>query len=246
MNNVITAAQQKMAYELAMGQELGVAFHYCRQKLLSTMSVWDSYIVLFGHPERLKILEISNIHFAASLHWQILNGAVLGILRLLDPNASINKKIKNLTFQMLPDLCGAAELQSEVNAKLQTILTACEPLKKIREKIIAHNDFDLATEKIKPLSYSSRKDVTNILAEMGSFLNLVDFSFRNCKTHYLPTGDHGARSLLINLYYATKWREHRKQLALSNQIDWKSEQTLSWPPSIDEGTEDFDRYTLKI
>ena len=155
-----TAEEVLGSYVEKMGNELGPVFHHCRQKFIATTRVWDIYCVLFGNRERVDLLNRSSGFVAMHLHWQFLGGTILGLLRLLDPPATMGKP--NLTLQSLPNLV-SDELSSDVADRVKSLLNSCNGLKKVRDKILAHNDFGRATGDDEPLEIESRKVISEII-----------------------------------------------------------------------------------
>jgi hypothetical protein len=232
-----SAEDQLKRFRKEMGDALGVPFHFCRQNLFHVSSQWDVYVVFFGHPDRVDLLNKVNGNLAFLFDDMILRSVVLGIFRLLDPEKSLGKP--NLSLRLFPNLCDPS-LVRQLNTKLADLDKAMLPMTKIRHKVLAHNDYDHATQRAKPLEYVSRQDITRALAMICEYLNIIELHYSKNTTFLAPIGDQGARALLIRMHYGELWKQHCSKVpALKNVVD---QDFLGWPKSIDEGTDDFERY----
>ena len=182
-----------------MGNELGPVFLHCRQKFIATTRVWDIYCVLFGNKERVDLLNRSSGFVAMHLHWQFLGGTILGLLRLLDPPATMGKP--NLTFRSLPKLV-SVDLANELAERVESLRNLCNGLKNVRDKILAHNDLRQVAGEEEPIEIESRKAITQIVMEMLGVLNLIENHYMKAITVIQPFGNEPAYKLLHRLWLA--------------------------------------------
>lgn len=176
---------------------------------------WKNYRALFGtSPERIEVL-----NWAASSFFRLLDGilrhnVMLAIARLTDPaksrghdNTSIEKLIELLKPSADP------EFLKVWNQKLAALKTYREPLRKIRNRLLAHDD--LATSlryHAEPLPGISRAYIEGALEQIRDLFGDIEEKFRGSRTHHEVVISHDdAESLIYVLENARKQEEQRKR-----------------------------------
>ncbi len=190
-----SAAEQLSHFKLTMGEELGEAFHFCRQHMFDLTITWDQSETLFGNQERTDILNKTGGSLAYNIRRHFHGIVVLGIMRLMDPPKT--RKKKNLVLKLLPLLCddNCRNLATPILQKLDGYSTV---LTDARNKVLAHNDYDYHTGDARNLSQGSRAQITEIFRTILEFLNVFEYHYCKSNTAIFPMGNHDAA---LHLHY---------------------------------------------
>ena len=189
------AMEQLAKYKQTMGEELGEAFHFCRQHLFDLTITWDQSETLFGNELRTAVLSRTGGRLAYNIRRHFHGIVVLGIMRLMDPPKTRNKK--NLVLKLLPLLCDDS-CRNLATPVLQRLDGYSKVLIDARNKILAHNDYDYLTSEGANLSQGSRSQITQIFQTILEFLNIIEFHYSKSRTMIPPMGNHDA---ILHLHY---------------------------------------------
>lgn len=211
-------------YKSKMGNELGTLFHHCRQQFLATTILWDQYVTVFGNKDRVKLFNAAGGSFAFNVHWQFLNGVVLGIARLLDPPAT--GKSENLTLSRLRNMCDCS-LSDQLGSILDKIGCQTATVRDLRNKVIAHNDLVKVTSTAESIEYDSRANITSILTNILSFLNVVERHHMGSTTYIMPMGNSDALAHLILLFRGNMVSEEERSSRRWDDMKFKIPEFLS-------------------
>ena len=172
---------------------------------------WKNYRSLFGtSPERIELLNRAASSFFGLLDGILRHDVMLSIARLTDPPRSLGKdnaSLARLIDTLTPFVDGA--LVNELQSKLKNLQAHCEPVRQIRNRILAHND--LATSlnyHPDPLPGISRAYIEEVLEKIRKLLGDIEEHFRGSRTsHQYVISANDGEALIFALESA---REHQK------------------------------------
>ena len=125
--------------------------------------VWDVCGELFGEQDRVDLLNGVARGFFRQVQGTFYDHIILQIARLTDKPAT--GKYKNLTLQTLLRHCGSPQHLEDALSKVNL---ACAPLRRIRDKRLAHLDLDVATQ-VKQFPTATRDEVDAALQAIRDF-----------------------------------------------------------------------------
>jgi AbiU2 len=165
----LTAAEVLETCKSKMGVELGITFHFCRQHLFDLSSVWDQHETLFQNKERVEVLNKTGGLLSFNIQRLFYRYVLLGMMRLLDPEKTMGRK--NLVLELLLRLANE-KCRTPAEKIFSEIKNKTNELSAVRNKILAHNDYDVATKQQADLNIGSRLLITNSLRSiLGRVLN---------------------------------------------------------------------------
>lgn len=176
---------------------------------------WKNYRSLFGtSPERVELLNWAASTFFGLLDGILLHDIVLAIARLTDPaqtGSYINASLERLVEVLEPTL--DSSMVNSLKEKLDELDTLCEPIRKMRNKALAHTDLDTALSyHSDPLPGISRAYVEDVLKQIRDFLNILDEGFSRSVAAYEHTFLlFGAEHLIFRLESAREHEEYQKR-----------------------------------
>jgi hypothetical protein len=153
----------------ALPEDVREVFKHLCQEVASLHYKWDFYQTLFSKPEITALLSDT-----AGWSFQIIEESVrkdmaMAISRLCDP-AEMGKN-ENISLANLARRCPKVP---NIETMLAAFQAACEPVKKYRHKMVAHNDLGARIAPHEnPVPGISRSDIDAILARAGELLNAV-------------------------------------------------------------------------
>jgi hypothetical protein len=171
--------QVKADYELLMGKELGNAFVFLFNEVYTLHSLIGDHATLFGHsPARIDNLNSVAGPFFGRFERILEREIILRIARLVDPHQQ--GQYRNLTMHSLMIFTGAP-LQGSLANALAVVKTQTAFAIPWRNLIIAHTDYELATEhpNARQLSESNRKAWRSAAQAMGDTLNMMLRHFKD-------------------------------------------------------------------
>lgn len=129
-------------YQVLFGVEEGRRFHGIVNDWAHARTVWDDFNELFlTNQKRRDLLVESASGFFDSFFNLALHSTILSISRLLDTDSrsrSLTNFVKNTKKKK--SLCD--EKIEEIESDLQMLRDRFSPLKRLRDKVVAHRDFD--------------------------------------------------------------------------------------------------------
>jgi hypothetical protein len=212
-----TAAEVLANCKAKMGDELGEAFHFCRQKLFDLSAIWDQHETLFQNKERIDVLNRAGSFLSYNIQRLFYRDVLLGLMRLLDP-IEINRR-KNLVLDLLLDLSNE-RCRASAAAILAPLKEQTKELVAARNKILAHNDYDVSTNKRADLNFGSRVLITNSFRAILKFLNVFEHEYLESQTIIVPMGNHSALQHLHYLDQGLRIRTRIESDVKSGVSDW--------------------------
>jgi len=172
---------------------------------------WKNYRSLFGtSPDRVELLNWVASSFFGLLDGILRHNIVLTIARLTDPPRSAGKD--NASLARLVDMLTPFTepvLVDELRSELEDLQAHCEPLRQIRNRLLAHDDLATALQyHPDPLPGISRAYIEGILEKIRKLLGDIEEHFRGSRTsHQYVISSNDGESLIFALESA---REHEK------------------------------------
>lgn len=187
MNRNKTADDVKKEFIDVFPKGTGELFYELWTNIAHLHLNWKNYRSLFGtSPERIDLLNWAASSFFGLLNGILRNDVILAVARLTDPPRSAGKpnaSLAALIEKLVPfiDESLTKELQLELN-KIQSL---CQPIRDIRNRILAHDD--LATT-LKyhpdPLLGISRAYIEEILEKIRNLFGSIEKKFRGSQTSH--------------------------------------------------------------
>ena len=167
----------------AMGGDLGPVYHALSNDVTWLHAKWAQYRQLFAKSERrIDLLNKAAGHFFRILQDTLFEEVILHIARLTGPQKSVGKE--NLTLQQLPSLA-PPELQIEMKALLEKVLTVCKVTSDWRNKRLAHLDLKVAlATSADPIPGISRANIEVALDTIRRLLHRLELHYWNSETYY--------------------------------------------------------------
>jgi hypothetical protein len=172
---------------------------------------WNSYRSLYGtSAERIELLNWAASTFFGLLDGILFHDVILAIARLMDPpryrdydRASLERLIEVL--RPFLDTTMVDRLQE----RLQELRTLCQPIRDIRNRVLAHEDLATALNyHPDPLPGISRAYIEDVLEQIRGFLNDTEEHFRGLTTSYQDTWALAGGEALIRALESA--REHEE------------------------------------
>lgn len=158
-----------------------------RDEVIYLHARWKIFRQLYaGSQTRIDLLNETAGSFFHMIQLVLLEHTVLSLSRLLDPaqsgnyqNATLAQLVSHSEIQAHP--CLAEELKQQ----LEKAKEICTPFCKVRNKRIAHRDFNTALKiDPNPLPGISRQNVEDALKASREFMNTVERFFTQSSTGY--------------------------------------------------------------
>lgn len=172
---------------------------------------WKNYRSLFGtSSERIELLNWAASSFFGLLDGILRHDVVLAIARLTDPPQSARKdnaSLARLIVMLKPFI--DTTLADELRSELEDLQTYCEPVRQIRNRLLAHDDLATALQyHSDPLPGINQAFIEGVLEKIRKLLGDIEERFRGSRTshQYVISSDDG-ESLIFALESA---REHEK------------------------------------
>jgi hypothetical protein len=203
-----------------MGQSLGEVFHELSLEL--TLLCWHFQEVRELYGEHGARLELMN-HTAPFFFWMLQrtwwDEALLGLTRLLAPEASMGKP--NLTFQRLSALIPDPALKAKIADAVSALTKKAAFAMQWRNKRIAHRDLDHSLKRtVTALPPVSLQDVSSVLEDMADVLNSIELHFTHESTSYVRSPiSHGVMAMLSVLRDGVRLEEKRQSRLEKGEYD---------------------------
>ena len=218
-----------------LGEKMGRLYHFLYNDTLSTQMKWQEYKELYFHLEKKKkrteILSESAPFFFSMINRMHWHDVIISIARITD-NAKTGSG-ENATLPMLREILFdrilSLEDQEEIFSELEflkkmvdtmdKITLKCQPLRRLRNKVIAHADLEVAFA-ILDQDYKSKKipkvtfdQVEGAVNELWTMIDLFeDYYFKRGTHHYvyLEAGS-SALGLLCTLSEGLEMQKLRRE-----------------------------------
>ena len=200
----------KKEYIDRMGEQLGKLFYALNQEVEWLYMEWNEYIALYGtKPSRIDLLNKAAPLFFRVVQDSLFEGTLLHITRLTDPPKSAGKE--NLTIQRILPLVSDQPLSGILKSKIEVAVQKSEFCRDWRNRLIAHQDLKLATEKgINPLKPANRELVKKALDSIADVLNAVILHYNESEIGFgIVHGNGGGESLLYIINDGLRAEEQR-------------------------------------
>lgn len=211
-----SAEQVRDDYIIAMGSDLGELQYELYTQLVWLHYKWHQFRSLFGKDaDQIQLLNQSAPLFFRIVQDALFDEVLLHVARLTDPPQSVGRD--NLTVRRLPALIGDPQLNAEISALLDVVLTSCDFARKRRNQRLAHIDLLTARGAV-PLTPASRRDVEVALKALRDLLNRLDGHFRKAQVGYDYVLDHGGAEALVCCLEDGLKAENERRLSLLGRV----------------------------
>lgn len=176
------------------------------QDVLSLHNKWSLYLGLFrAEDDRYLLSELALGSFniiEESLRFDM----TMSIRRLSDPPG--RGKRKNLSLQTLAEKCDDIDNVGEL---LERFLAACEPVRRLSDKRVAHRDLSTTIKADEnPLPGIAEKRIDQIVELAARILNLIYRNFDDKELAFQPSLIGGADALLYWLRLAKRAKKDQE------------------------------------
>lgn len=166
---------------------VGTLFHRLWQDTSWLFATWEVFKELFAQgQEQAELLSWSGAKLFNLLDWLLKQEVFLALNRLTDPPGG--RKRQNVSLRNLADAvrkAGDEDLAVQIAEEVNKIQVICEPLRQIRNRIIAHSDLATALEAETELMPGATLDVVEkAIRGVGQVMNLVEGHYRQSETVY--------------------------------------------------------------
>lgn len=220
----------------ALGDEYGKAFHHCQQTLWNIAWTWDTHETLFGHPERVAMLNGISGFFWGTIQLALFDQTLLGICRLTD-KAEMGKR-KNLSIQYLTKFQTSEDVE-DFSELVEVAVKLSDFARDWRNRRIAHNDYEHVMEEGSELSAASRKAVNAAIVAILDVLRFIQKRSADSDIILLAQGNAPANNTLLHLYRGALGIEEDNKKLLQGELENANRQYPDWLFSTDA---DLERY----
>lgn len=174
------------------------------QELINIKVKWKLYLDLFSEDQTRALLHDAALLAANAVEESLRVDLTMSICRLADPVVSCGES--NLSFKGMETLFPSAAFREEADRFREF----CKPLKKIRNKLMAHNDLKTLIEPENNLLPGIAKpDIEKILESAEKALNLIAGEYANTEFGFLSPGYLDGESLVFWLRRGWETRRHQ-------------------------------------
>lgn len=201
---------------------LGNAFLEIENQVISLHAEWGIYHQLFEKEEDWSLLVQSSYFAWPILHDSLVERCILHVTRLTDPAASLNSNEKtNLSFAYLIRLLTVGhddELCSELQRDLDSLKAQIEPLKHLRDKVLAHADESVAFGR-KAYPMVSISKIHSLLPRVSDFCQKVRMHFGLVHFHYDWCVGAWAGGIIASFRKLERFEELRDRIHRGESLD---------------------------
>mgnify|MGYP006296672423 CR=1 FL=1 len=162
----------------SMNTHLRETYEEIDQDVCRLHAYWQIFIQLFGKEESVELLNSTAAFAARSIQLALRNQIYLKITKLTDP--AEQKAYKNLSLEELVQSVQDKELREDLQAELERINKLVQPIKKYRNKVLAHKDKKVALKTKDALQPVTRADIRDILSSMRAFMHSFQEGYDDC------------------------------------------------------------------
>jgi hypothetical protein len=187
-NEASVRRQQREEYRSAMPGQVGDVFADLWQDVVMLQATWEIFTDLFASEEStVQLLNEISPFFFRIIQELLLHELHMSLSRMTDPPVSGRGGTqRNVSLPRLLYEIEAADpaFTSAVRDQVDRIVAACAPLRAIRNKVIGHNDFDVALEFSPSLPGLTKAEFEQVIGDIIQLMNTVEEHYRNSLTHY--------------------------------------------------------------
>lgn len=211
-----TAAEVKERFIRHFPEGAGELAHWLWNDISHLHMNWNNYRLLFGTDQQtIDLLNSIAASFFAITERVLRHDTILRICRITDRAESgrsrgqANASLRQLAGQVAPDL------PEGITAKLESFLddldTLSKPIRRLRNKRIAHSDFAVVLEYTDESLGVSRKQVQEVLTRIRTSFSLLEEHYLDSTSSFedvIQAND--AKKLLHHLNHALRYQEIEK------------------------------------
>ena len=186
-------------------EEIRADFAELSQDVAALQATWDLYLGLFSDQENVALLSDLALASFQIIEESLVADMTMSICRLSDPSKSRGKA--NLSFKALVQCCCDIP---DTNTLLSSFQDACQPVRKWRNKRVAHNDLAVRINPHdNPLPDIPKSLIDKILQLAGDILNLILGRFADVELSFSPRVQGGSDALIncLKIAYGSQKRE---------------------------------------
>lgn len=188
-----------------MSPEMAQLWVVLHDETVEVHAQWNTFEDLFmGSQGQLDLMNRSAAVFFMVVQNSLARNIQLTICKLADPAVQLNKQNASAE-QLLEQALGMCPgLEPSLRPVCEKYITASEPLRPVRNKVIAHFDLHTATGVAEPPAEMTIGKVRAALEALGDFMNAVGRHFGEAETNYgaFATHNQGSSALLARLRIA--------------------------------------------
>jgi AbiU2 len=193
----------RFGYNPALPEGIRDVFMWLCQEVAALQNKWSFYLELFSSEDNTALLSDVAGSFFQAVEESLRNDMTMAICRLSDPCRSDGKA--NLSLATLVRLCNDLR---DVDRLLTDFLDACAPVRRHRNKRVAHNDLRTRIEpRDDPLPGIGRSEVDRVLQLAGALLNAVYQHFADGELCFRPWQIGGVEALMYWLKAGRAYQE---------------------------------------
>jgi hypothetical protein len=205
-----TYAEAREEYRLAMGEELGTAYHLLWNQCALLHQRWDEYVEMFGKSQaEFDLMNLVAPGFFKNVQDMYWESILLHLCRFADP-ARVGPR-RTLSLDALLRMSASKQVP-----ELEKLI--CHARSKIkfaqdwRNRYIAHADLEYHLDKpVKPLAPASRAHIREALAAIVAVLEAIDKHFTGASLGFGGIGwNWGGSHLLSELRLIAQLRKERE------------------------------------
>lgn len=155
---------------------------------------WLTFMELFGGPqEQADLLEESAPFFFNVIQDALATDIQLTLSKLSDPAMTFKKE--NATVHHLlneVEKLNVPELMAKLPPLYKTFSEACQPVRELRNKVIAHIDREIALRKASAPPTATVGQIREALEALSALMNAIEAYFDGSETAYEHFGTRGA------------------------------------------------------
>jgi len=186
MGDYKTAEEVKTEIVTAFPLGCGELFYEIQNDITLLHVYWHDYRILFGtSPERIDLLQWAANSFFGFLEVTMRQDVLLRIARLTD---NPGKKFKRASLPLFVELIKPdidASFAKQLDDLLSKVLTACESIRRLRDRKIAHEDLMTTLQRHPdPLPAISRADIEQAIESIRNLVNGINEHFLLSPTYF--------------------------------------------------------------
>jgi AbiU2 len=180
---------EAVKYRESMPGEVGDVFADLWQDLVVLQATWEIFTDLFAtEQDTVDLLNEVSPFFFRVVQETLLHELHMLLARMTDPPFSgPGQKQHNISLPRLLHEIEAADkspFPTEVKPIISDIVDRCASLRKIRHKVIAHNDLHVALQLAPSLQGLTRRELEALIDDVIGLMNKVEIHYRDSATVY--------------------------------------------------------------
>ena len=185
--------ENAFGYHEKLPENIRIVFMWLCQDVASLQRKWDFYEELFGKEQNTNLLsELASWSFNI-IEETLRNDMTMAICRLSDPSKLLNNE--NLSLETLVKNCPNIK---GLDVLLSDFQKACEPVSKLRNKQIGHNDLNTVIKpREHPLPGIHKAQIDLILGLASNILSSVVQNYENGELNFHTISQGGADTLIF-------------------------------------------------